>query len=262
MSQPGQPRGPDGRRAPDDPVVGTPPLLDVTGVTKRFGGVVANADISFGVAAGEIVGVIGPNGAGKSTLFDVITGFHRPDAGEVRFAGEPITGFRPDRITRRGIARTFQKLRPFPGMTVVENVMVGALLHRATPRAARADAERCLALVGLGEKAQAFGRELSTGQRKRLEMARAMATRPRLLLLDEVTGGVDQRSIPGLVSLIGRLRDEGVTLVVIEHNMRVIMAVASRIVALHVGRKIADGPPAEVVRDRALIEAYLGAAYA
>jgi branched-chain amino acid transport system ATP-binding protein len=236
-------------------------LLEVAGVTKRFGGVVANAGISFGVTPGEIVGVIGPNGAGKSTLFDVIAGVYRPDAGEVRLAGEPITGLRPDQITRRGIGRTFQKLRPFPGMTVLENVTVGALLHEPDPRPARAVAMRCLELVGLADKAPAFARELSTGQRKRLEMARALAIRPRLLLLDEVTGGVDQRSIPGLVALIGRLREEGVTLVVIEHNMRVIMSVASRIVALHLGQKIADGPPAEIVRNRALIEAYLGSAY-
>jgi branched-chain amino acid transport system ATP-binding protein len=230
-------------------------------VTKRFGGLVANDAITFAVAPGEIVGVIGPNGAGKSTLFDVVTGFYRPDGGAIRFAGDPITGLRPDQINRRGIARTFQKLRPFGAMTVRENVLIGALLRAPRAADARREAERCLALVGLADKADAYARELSTGQRKRLEMARAMATRPRLLLLDEVTGGVDQRSIPALVALVGQLRDEGATLLVIEHNMRVIMSVATRIIALHLGQKIADGPPAEVVRDRRLVETYLGAAY-
>ena len=253
--------GPGGRAAGPGRAPRGPALLEVRAVTKRFGGVVANQEVTFDVAPGEIVGVIGPNGAGKSTLFDVITGFYRPDRGEVRFAGAPITGLRPDRINRLGIGRTFQKLRPFAGMTVRENVMVGALLRIPAVEAARAEADRCLALLGLADKATAFARELSTGQRKRLEMARALATRPRLLLLDEVTGGVDQRSIPDLVALVGRLRDEGVTLVVIEHNMRVIMSVATRIIALHLGRKIADGPPGAIVRDRRVVEAYLGAAY-
>jgi branched-chain amino acid transport system ATP-binding protein len=237
-------------------------LLSVAGVTKRFGGIVANRDISFEVGAGELVGVIGPNGAGKSTLFEIITGFYRPDAGEVRFDGVPLTGLGPDRVCRLGVARTFQKLRPFAGMTVLENVMVGALTRTRDVGRARAEAEDILERVGLGDRADAHGRTLSTGQRKRLELARALATRPRLLLLDEVTGGVDQGSIPGLVHLVRELHRGGLTLLVIEHNMRVITAVAQRIVALYLGEVIADGPPGEVTRDRRLVEAYLGQAYA
>jgi branched-chain amino acid transport system ATP-binding protein len=237
-------------------------LLTLTGVTKRFGGVVANHAISFEVSPGEIVGLIGPNGAGKSTLFDVVTGYYRPDAGRIVFAGHALVGLRPDQVNRLGIARTFQKLRPFREMTLLENVMVAVMQHTPLPAAARAEALTYLEFVGLAGKGDVHARNLSTGERKRLELARAMATRPRLLMLDEVTGGVDQRSIPGLVALIGRLRERGLTVVVIEHNMRVIMALADRIVALHLGQVIAEGPPAEVVRDRRLVEAYLGGAYA
>jgi branched-chain amino acid transport system ATP-binding protein len=236
-------------------------LLSVTGVTKRFGGVVANRDVSFEVAPGELVGVIGPNGAGKSTLFEVITGFHQPDAGEVRLEGTRLTGLSPDHVCRLGVARTFQKLRPFQGMTVIDNVTVGALTRTMDVRHARAEAREILERVGLGEKADAHARTLSTGQRKRLELARALATRPRVLLLDEVTGGVDQRSIPGLVRLVRELHQGGLTLLVIEHNMRVITAVAQRIVALFLGEVIADGPPDAVARDRRVVEAYLGQAY-
>ncbi len=237
-------------------------MLEVEGLTKQFGGVVANNDISFQVEEGEILGLIGPNGAGKSTLFELLTGFYPPDRGTARFQGRSILGLRPDRINRLGIARTFQKLKPFQAMTVAENVMVAAMQHSADPHKARAQALEALHFVGLLEKRHEHAKGLSTGQRKRLEMARAMATRPRLLLMDEVTGGVDQRSIPGLIELVGRLRREGTTLILIEHNMQVLMSLADRVLALHLGRKIAVGTPKEIQNDREVIESYLGAAYA
>ena len=236
-------------------------LLEVRGVTKRFGGLTANKDVSFDVGPGELVGIIGPNGAGKSTLFDLITGFLAPDAGSVLLDGRPVTGMRPDQVSRQGVARTFQKLRPFAHMTALENVMVGAFQRTADPAEARERAISALGSVGLADKEDAHARVLSTGQRKRLELARALATRPRLLLLDEVTGGVDQGSIPGLVDLVRRLHAEGMALVVIEHNMRVIMDISQRIVALHLGEVIAAGPPQVVARDPRVIEAYLGQAY-
>ena len=236
-------------------------LLSVSGVTKRFGGITANKGISFDVAPGELVGIIGPNGAGKSTLFECVSGFYRPDEGEVRLDGTRLTGLSPDRVCRLGIARTFQKLRPFSGLTVLDNVTVGALTRTKDVKHAREQARELLGKVGLAEKAGAHARTLSTGQRKRLELARALATQPRVLLLDEVTGGVDQRTIPGLVQLVRDLHAGGLTLLVIEHNMRVITAVAQRIVALYLGEVIADGRPDVVARDRKVVEAYLGQAY-
>ena len=233
-------------------------LLDVKGLTKRFGGLTANADITFGVNAGEIVGIIGPNGAGKSTLFDLITNFQPVDAGRVFLDGHEITGKRPDHIAALGVARTFQKLKPFPDLTVTENVIVGALARTADMKVARDQALEALAFVDLLEKRNHFARELSTGQRKRLELARGLAMKPRLILMDEVTGGVDQRTIPGLVDLVLELKRRGVTIVTIEHNMQVMMRISDRILALYAGRRIAFGKPDEVRQDPAVVDAYLG----
>jgi len=234
-------------------------LLTLDRVTKRFGGLLANNNVSFEVVEGEILGLIGPNGAGKSTLFEQINGFYPPTSGRIEFQGHSLVGLRPDQVNRLGVGRTFQKVKPFLGMTVVENVMVAAMQYDPDPVKARRDARAFLEIVDLADKGDASARTLSIGERKRLEMARAMATKPRLLLLDEVTGGVDQRTIPTLLQLISRLRKEqGLTLVVIEHNMRVIMSISDRIVALHLGEVIANGPPAEVVKSAKVIEAYLG----
>ncbi len=236
-------------------------LVEVENLTKAFGGVVANKNITLRVEQGETVGLIGPNGSGKTTFFSLVCGDLRPDHGTVRFQGEDITGLPPHIINRKGIARTFQKLRPFSSMTVLENVMVGAL-PRMSMGQARREALQHIELVGLRRMTHSLASTLSTGQRKRLELARAMATKPKLLLLDEVTGGVDHKSIPGLVALIQRLRREGVTLLVIEHSMKVVMELANRIIALHLGEKICDDLPERVATDRRVIELYLGKAYA
>ena len=236
------------------------PLLEVRGVTKRFGGLTANSEITFDANEGEIVGIIGPNGAGKSTLFDLITGFLPPDEGVVRFDGRNITSLRPDRICALGVGRTFQKLKPFADLTVAENVMVGALARTHRMKEARDKALEALAFVDLLEKRDHFARELSTGQRKRLELARALATGPRLILMDEVTAGVDQRTIPGLIDLVLSLKARGLAIVTIEHNMAVMMRIADRILALHAGRRIAFGRPDEVRQDAGVVDAYLGSA--
>jgi len=238
------------------------PLLEVVDVQKRFGGLRAVAGTSLTVEAGEIVGLIGPNGAGKTTLFHLISGFLTPDAGGVRFSGEPTLGLRPHALCQRGLARTFQIVKPFHGLTVLENVRVGALARTPGFAEATARAREVIAFAGLEAKTDQLARALTLAERKRLELARALATRPQLLLLDEVTGGVDQRSLPGLVRLIQKVRGEGLTLLVIEHNLRVISAVADRLLMMHLGQKIQEGLPADVVNDPEVVQIYVGGAVA
>ena len=237
-------------------------MLSVKQLNKSFGGLQANKNINFDVSQGEILGVIGPNGAGKSTLFDLLTGFEKPDSGDVFFQDRLIVGMRPDQINRLGVGRTFQKLKPFPQMTVEENVMVGVMQHNSRMKDARVEAKRYLEFVGLQDKYHVYAHGLSTGQRKRLELARAMASRPKLLLMDEVTGGVDQKTVPELVKLIEKLRKEGITVILIEHNMQVLMSLADRVLALHLGQQIAYGSPKQIQADKNVIESYLGASYA
>ncbi len=253
------------------------PLLQVDGVTKRFGGLNALNDLSFEVAEGEIVSVIGPNGAGKSTVFNVVTGLYPPDEGDVRFRGQSIVGFSPNRITRAGIARTFQNVHLFPNMTVLENAMVGqhsrtkagvfgAIFRPPAVRreedAIRERAKECLAffgsrLAGYRQEQPAFA--LSYANRRRLEMARALATDPAMMLLDEPTAGMNPRETLELRDHIVRMRDElGLTVLVIEHDMRVVKGVSDRVVACDYGRKIAEGTYEQVANDEQVVEAYLG----
>lgn len=239
---------------------GGEPLLRVDGLRRSFGGAVGVRDLSFAVAPGEVVGIIGANGAGKTTVFNLITGGLAADGGDVWFAGRRLGRESPDARNRLGIARTFQIVRPFIGLSALENVMVAALPRAASVAEARREAARWLAFAGLAHRADVIASGLSTGERKRLELARALATRPRLLLLDEVTGGVDQRSLPGLVRLMQRVRAEGLTLLVIEHNLRVVTALADRLLVLHLGEKIHEGAPQAVVSDPVVVEVYVGGA--
>jgi branched-chain amino acid transport system ATP-binding protein len=234
------------------------PLLDVHGLSVVFGGIAAVRDLAFSVTAGEIVALMGPNGAGKTTTFHLVAGAQHPTAGRILFDGRDLAGLRPDARCRLGLARTFQITQPFQELSVAENVMVGGMMHHGTLSATRAEARRYVDMVGLAEKADAPAKGLSTGQRKRLEMARAIATRPKLLLMDEVTGGIDQKSIPGMIALVRRLREHGLTIVMIEHNMRVIGEVADRAIFMNRGVKIAEGTPSEIARHPEVIDLYLG----
>jgi len=233
-------------------------ILTVENLSRAFGGIKANEDISFEVEKGKVLGVIGPNGAGKSTLFDLITGYTKADNGKILLEDKNILGLNPDKISSLGVGRTFQKLKPFADQTLLENVMIGAFVKENNIKKARDNALEIIEFVDLIEKRHHFARELSTGQRKRLEMARAMAIKPKLLLMDEVTGGVDQKTIPGLVELIKKMRNIGVTIITIEHNINIIMEISDSILALDQGKKIAFGSPKEIQNNKKVIDAYLG----
>jgi branched-chain amino acid transport system ATP-binding protein len=233
-------------------------MLTVEHLTKRFGGLVAVDDASLSVPEGAIVALIGPNGAGKTTLFATIAGFLRPDGGRVRLRDADITGERPDRVCARGMVRTFQITQPFARLTVLENIMVGAYLRTGVRSEAAEVARRTAERVGMGGRLDAMAGDLTVAGRKRLELARALATGPTLLLLDEVMAGLNPTEIEEIVGVIRAIREDGVTILLIEHVMQAVMSLAEHIHVLNDGRMIADGTPAEIAGNAAVIEAYLG----
>ncbi len=235
-------------------------ILTVNGVSKRFRGLLAVDDVTFTVERGSIFAIIGPNGAGKTTLFNTIAGIYAPDKGAITFRDQRIDGLTPDTVCQRGIGRTFQIVRPFPGLTVEDNVIVGALLRRADVGAARERAHAVLRQLDLFDRRAQLASALTLPDRKRLEMARALATDPELLLLDEVMAGLRPTETDRIVSILKQInRDTGLTIVLIEHVMRAVMALAQRVLVLHHGAAIAQGAPEAVVRDPAVVQSYLGA---
>jgi branched-chain amino acid transport system ATP-binding protein len=239
-------------------------VLRLEGVERRFGGVHAIANVSFAVQSGEVLGLIGPNGAGKTTLVNVVTGIAPAQSGRVLFMGKDITRIRPHRAARLGISRTFQIVQPFPDLTVEDNVAAAALFSRrgVTLHEARAEAEDHLTFVGLAKQASQPATSLPLAMRKRLELAKALALRPHLLFLDEVNAGLTGSEIERAIALIHEIARRGVTIVMIEHLMKVVLNVCTRIVVLHNGAVISDGPPASVVEDPAVVKAYLGPKFA
>ncbi|MDR6951850.1 branched-chain amino acid transport system ATP-binding protein [Ancylobacter sp. 3268] len=242
----------------------TEPILRLEGVSKTFGGLKALTDVSFALQPGEVVGLIGPNGAGKTTLVNVVTGNLRPSWGRILFEGKDVAAQKPHEAARRGLARTFQIVQPFPQMTVLENVTAGALFGggAASVADARDMARRSLDFVGLAPLADRPAAQLALAARKRLELAKSLAMNPKVLMLDEVNAGLNSSEIDGALALIRRIAERGVTVLIIEHLMKVVLSLSKRLLVLHHGRMIADGPAREIVADERVIEAYLGQKYA
>ena len=236
-------------------------VLDVNGLSKHFGGVQAVQELSFQVHEGEILGVIGPNGSGKTTTFHLITGFHRPDRGEVRLFDRQITGLAPHAVCALGLCRTFQVAKPFPDITVHRNVLMGALLRHSDPSVAGARADEVIGRVGLEGRARMLAGGLTTIDQRRLEVARALATEPKLLLLDETMAGLNPTEVGEAIRLISSLRQQGLTVVVVEHVMRAVMSLSDRILVLDQGSKIAEGNPTAIAANPRVIQAYLGKEY-
>jgi branched-chain amino acid transport system ATP-binding protein len=237
------------------------PILEGEGVTKYFGGLAAVSNVDFSVDRGEIVGLIGPNGAGKTTLFNLVSGALVPKSGMIKFNTETITGLKPHRICRKGLARTFQSIKVFPEMPVFANVLLGSMFGKSSPSSdsdAEGEAAGCLALVGLLEMSSTPAKNLTLANRKRLELARALATKPQLLLLDEMMAGLNPTEVSEVMDLVVMLRFMGKTIFMIEHVMKAIMSICDRIMVLHHGEKIAEGTPKEIAASKTVIEAYLG----